>query len=301
MQKYGIIYKITNKTNGKVYIGQTTKPLLRRWAEHKYASRKGSSLIFHKAIRKYGFNNFEVEEVSSVFDIETINKLEEDLIKSNNSLAPFGYNMTYGGKTSKRTDIAKQKLSKARGGSSVIAKNLLTGEIRHYSHIRQTAKDGFSSGHVRDVISGKIKALKKWIFVYGETEADIKDRYASPLVKRSQTYKSRSVIQTTPEGERIEHNSSYIEGFNQANVWMCCERKQKMHLGHTFAWGNKAQVLKLQNKDETIYTRHIASAATAINAGYTSIQRSLQSKRPTKNWTATWEWVDLTKVELYEP
>ena len=30
----GVIYKITNKINGKVYIGLTTVPLKERWRNH---------------------------------------------------------------------------------------------------------------------------------------------------------------------------------------------------------------------------------------------------------------------------
>ena len=44
-----IIYKITNKINGKVYIGQTVNSLQQRWREHRNARDKN---LFHNAIRK---------------------------------------------------------------------------------------------------------------------------------------------------------------------------------------------------------------------------------------------------------
>ena len=52
------IYKITNKINGKFYIGSTTR-LVARKAEHKYRTknRKGNSAI-RNAILKYGEDNF---------------------------------------------------------------------------------------------------------------------------------------------------------------------------------------------------------------------------------------------------
>lgn len=49
----GYIYKITNKINGKSYIGKTNN-LIRRWNEHK--SGKGGTAILSKAFIKYGRN-----------------------------------------------------------------------------------------------------------------------------------------------------------------------------------------------------------------------------------------------------
>lgn len=47
----GYIYKITNKVNGKSYIGKTNN-LNRRWNEHK--SGKGGTAILSRAFTKYG-------------------------------------------------------------------------------------------------------------------------------------------------------------------------------------------------------------------------------------------------------
>ena len=56
------IYKITNKVNGKVYIGQS-RDIKRRWYEHRKV--KGDydrhSYPLYSAIEKYGIDNFEFE------------------------------------------------------------------------------------------------------------------------------------------------------------------------------------------------------------------------------------------------
>lgn len=51
----GYIYKITNKINGKNYIGQTTMNLKDRLTCHKSPS---ANMVISKAIKKYGWNNF---------------------------------------------------------------------------------------------------------------------------------------------------------------------------------------------------------------------------------------------------
>ena len=53
------IYKVTNKINGKVYIGQSVD-IGRRWREHMTTK---DDIYFHKAIQKYGVENFEWEVI----------------------------------------------------------------------------------------------------------------------------------------------------------------------------------------------------------------------------------------------
>ena len=51
------IYKITNKVNGKIYIGQSIN-IERRWAEER--GNKDKSLV-EQDIQTYGVNNFVFE------------------------------------------------------------------------------------------------------------------------------------------------------------------------------------------------------------------------------------------------
>jgi hypothetical protein len=62
----GRIYQITNKINNKKYIGKTIKSLSTRFYNHCYASKNGSTTYFHKALRKYGKNNFFIEEIRNM-------------------------------------------------------------------------------------------------------------------------------------------------------------------------------------------------------------------------------------------
>ena len=57
----GYIYKITNKINGKCYIGETTKDdPNKRWKQHKNTIKKGMGCpALGLAVKKYGIENFE--------------------------------------------------------------------------------------------------------------------------------------------------------------------------------------------------------------------------------------------------
>lgn len=95
----GWIYKITNKKNGKVYIGQTSHTLESRWKKHCSVARSGrdgkSPTGIGGAIRKYGENNFIIEPIEKCF-LKKLNEREIHWIKHYNSFEK-GYNLTLGG------------------------------------------------------------------------------------------------------------------------------------------------------------------------------------------------------------
>lgn len=89
-----IVYKVTNKLNGKIYIGQTSRSLNRRMAEH-LANHRTS--YFDRALRKYGINNFDIEVIYNAKTKHELDEKEQYFIKFFNSKIPNGYNMTDGG------------------------------------------------------------------------------------------------------------------------------------------------------------------------------------------------------------
>lgn len=88
----GYIYKITNKVNGKSYIGQTRYTIEFRWRQHIH---KKDNTYFHNAIKKYGVDNFIVEKLEEC-NIEDLNEKEIYYIAKYNTFKD-GYNLTIGG------------------------------------------------------------------------------------------------------------------------------------------------------------------------------------------------------------
>ena len=101
----GCIYKITNKINGKMYVGQTTQTLHVRFNSH--CAKHSHCKYLLSAINTYGRSNFTIETLfsarsenkSELKDI--LNKEESKLIILLNTVAPNGYNLTSGGDCAK--------------------------------------------------------------------------------------------------------------------------------------------------------------------------------------------------------
>lgn len=110
-----IVYRHTSPS-GKVYIGLTKHSLEKR-GRHNGINYRICPYFYH-AIKKYGWNNFTHEVVSSNLSKKEAIWLEKYLIAYYHSCEEeFGYNLTTGGDgTSGMTDAVRKKISKNRKG-----------------------------------------------------------------------------------------------------------------------------------------------------------------------------------------
>lgn len=128
----GIVYKFTNKVNGKVYIGETTNEYARKSC-HKSNHMPNSR--FGKALTKYGYDNFEYEIIFSG-EFESIEEAkivledrERQAILDHMSWDPnFGYNRSIG-MTS--TGVYRSSWNKGKTLSDAHKKSIGEGCIRY--------------------------------------------------------------------------------------------------------------------------------------------------------------------------
>lgn len=90
-----IIYRCRNKTSGKVYIGQSVRSLEERKHSHFNIHLRGKSK-FYKALKSYGFDNFEWDIIDTAKTQDELNEKEIKHISEYNSIEN-GYNMVQGG------------------------------------------------------------------------------------------------------------------------------------------------------------------------------------------------------------
>lgn len=112
---YGmIIYKLTHKTSGKCYIGQTVRDFELRWKEHCDPKRVCSAI--GSAIQKYGLETFSKEVIGAYNNLEDLNNAEIYFIEWHNSVSPNGYNLMSGGEGGIPNEETKNKLVKSHLG-----------------------------------------------------------------------------------------------------------------------------------------------------------------------------------------
>ena len=134
-EKIWVIYKHTNKINGKVYIGMTCN------IDTRYGSKEGQGYLhkkkngeyvqpyFARAILKYGWDNFEHEILKEGLTLKEADELEREYIKEYDSSNPEkGYNIRGGGSHGHLSEETKEKLKQTMEGRYNGEKNPFYGK-----------------------------------------------------------------------------------------------------------------------------------------------------------------------------
>ena len=180
------IYKITNKINNKIYIGQVyNKTIQDRFNRHiKTASADCKSYI-GRAIHKYGKDNFICELIDTATSLQELNQKEIYWISYYNSTdSKIGYNLTPGGdggntylcKTENEMKEIKEKISKSNKGKNngmskqIKALNVNTNQIIHFECLTDACNffNHRQKGTFIYHCDNKAKYLwrKEWTFAY---------------------------------------------------------------------------------------------------------------------------------------
>ena len=180
-----IIYKATNKINGKSYIGQTRYDLKKRRTDH-LSEGKSDNNFFHNALIKYGKNNFEWIIIEKCNSKKELNEKEVHYIKQYNTFKPNGYNLTFGGNTTLgyiQSEQTKEKISKSmkqkwENRSAIFLENLskkrsemMTGKNNPMYGIERLDMMGENNPAKRPEVREKIRKAKQ-----GRRRPDVAER-----------------------------------------------------------------------------------------------------------------------------
>ena len=123
------VYIALNRINDKAYVGWTKDTARKRFINHCACAKRGSSTYFHKAIRKYGVNVFDVQtiaKVSGAFEREIVNQLEVFCIAFlRTHINDGGYNLTKGGEGAVARPLSEKTKQALSHGHQFAAKSRL--------------------------------------------------------------------------------------------------------------------------------------------------------------------------------
>lgn len=158
----GCIYIITNKINGKQYIGKTDyKDVSIRWNQHKHDYKRFKDRPLYKAFLKYGIENFDFSILYDNLYGDELALKEMEMIILYDTYRN-GYNATLGGDGKMLYDFNNEEL------------------IDYYNKTLNVKKTAKHFGCCSDIISIKLKELGVEIVNKGGTLSS-KKIYCSEL------------------------------------------------------------------------------------------------------------------------
>lgn len=273
----GFIYVITNNVNGKQYVGQTKTTIEHRFGQHISNSKKKRNDVIYKAIRKYGKENFNVNEICKL-EFTDKNKLQNELnekeifyIAKYNTLIPYGYNILVGGNINPSYLCAKP----------VDQYDLDGNFIRSYDSLSEaslTMGCKHLSGTIQDVCNKKEGCYSAYGYLWC---------YKGEKLIIPNGLKRKYVYQFTLDGVFVKkHNSKEVAGkevgASSSSIYYACTTNN--HECHGFLWSYE-NVPPLYNKYErgnTIGVKKYDEYGNLI-AKYISIKEGTDKSKNSKS------------------
>jgi len=201
-----VVYKHT-APNGKSYIG-ITNHYIRRCRQHQ---KEAVCSIFHRAINKYGWENFTHEFLATGLTLESANHFEEFYIRTHATVSPNGYNLESGGKVAKSNPITTAKIAKSNTGKkrSPESKAKMSAAQKGKTHTEETKakmSESFKGRVVSEEVRAKMSEMRKGVMMsesaklnvaFGIKRRHFKPEYDAYLTNVAQLPKD--VILTTKE------------------------------------------------------------------------------------------------------
>lgn len=278
------IYKITNKLNNKIYIGQTVD-FKKRMKEHRYGRNIRQNMLIDRAYRKYGAENFEEEIIYEANTQSEADEIERKYINELSTLKPNGYNVLEGGR----------EQFGAWNSKAIMAYDLKGTFLKEYKsscELERESNGKYSSRAIRHSCCTKTHILKDILVKYKDDDIEIKE------YEKQKSGRCRRVVQYNDKFEKIctyesIQIASKMSNTHRTNIVQCCTGKQKTANGYVWRYDGddvlknnsnpfeikRCSVIQLNDKKEIIAEYvSCSSAARKLNLptkAYKNIYKAL--------------------------
>jgi group I intron endonuclease len=238
-----IIYKAENKTNGKIYIGQTIYSLEYRKIKHlEYARRKGKKTKFANAIRRYGEDGFIWEVIDTASNKDELNEKERKYIAEFKSIE-LGYNMTDGGgggDTYSSMSYHRKKRNKELKRINATRKNIMNEKTVYQCWVDSYGKEEADirmkeSIHKRQLTNKLLYERKKEQLIdeYGDIIiSKYPDKSLSEIIEEYRGIVPRELVKEILHGKfgKMITNRSRNVGIQNPNSKLTCEQVNEIRI-----------------------------------------------------------------------
>ena len=220
------IYAHVNKTNGKMYIGQTSVKPEERW---KNGNAYKNSRYFSNAIEKYGWDGFEHIILHSNLTKEQADLIEEELIKQYDTTnRAKGYNIRHGGNNSRYNDESKRLISE------------------HHADVSGRNNPFYGKHHsdeLKEMLRQKFTGRKPTRTGTMSEEAKQKMRNNHYDCTGANNPRARKINQYDLDGNFIRSYWGCMEvkeicGFDNSGIAKCCKGKVKTSYGYIWRYAD---------------------------------------------------------------
>lgn len=230
------IYKITNKINGKCYVGQSND-IQRRINEHIWAGDKTRVLV-DKAIKKYGKEAFDYE-ILEICSLDQLNEKETYWIEKCEAIEK-GYNLSKGG--------AQQSIGENNGRAKLTEEDVKIIRTAYAEHkaqaeIYEQFKDKVTFNTFQTAWQGKT-----WVHVMPEVFTEENKNYY--IYKNSVGGSSK--VATLTDEEVIKIRQRYVNE-TASEIYKDYEGVLKYNTLQQILWGRTYKNLPIYKKKEKIW------------------------------------------------
>lgn len=205
------IYKITNKVNGKIYIGKTLGSIEKRWKEHcnDYLKQRKEKRPLYSAMKKYGVENFYIEVVEECSE-EVLAEREIYWIERYGSFK-YGYNATIGGDGKRYCD---------------------------YDLIYSLYQKGYTIKEIANKLNYNTDTCSNALKTFGITSVNIKEQ-ASKSIQKTIIQKDKNTGEIINIFPSLKAACESLGKQSSGHISGVCNGKRKTAYGYIWEYGEK--------------------------------------------------------------